>query len=80
MSGEEYLEDQRNAFKPKNKPVGNFLWKSETWMQDVLKRAEQAENPGSQEKPAGAVSQEVNLNQNVEMFHQVCNGKVLSFD
>lgn len=43
MSEEEFLDNQKNWFDPKNKPINDFFWKCEEWMKDVMKRSEQAE-------------------------------------
>ena len=42
MSEEEFLENQAQYFEPKQASMTDFFWKCESWMKDVMKRAEQA--------------------------------------
>ncbi len=43
MTEEEFLDNQKNWFEPKNKSMNDFFWKCEGWMKEVMKRSEQAE-------------------------------------
>ena len=42
MTEDEFLDDQKTWFDPKNEANNTFFWESEEWMKDVMKRSEQA--------------------------------------
>lgn len=43
MVEEDYVEDQRRWFEPKNKHINDYFWKCENWMKNVLKHVEQTD-------------------------------------
>ena len=39
---DEFQDDQKTWFDPKNEAINAFFWKGEEWMKDVMKHCEQA--------------------------------------
>lgn len=56
LDEEEYAEDQKSWFGPKNDLMDDFFWGCEGWMKDVLTRAEQAEECEGHVAPADSRS------------------------
>lgn len=43
MCEEEFLDNQKNWFEPKQASMNDFFWKCQKWMKEVMKHAEQVE-------------------------------------
>lgn len=56
MTEEEFADNQKNWYKPKNGLMHGFFWKCEEWMKEVMTRSQQTEECDKQVTPADSRS------------------------